>query len=175
MNWFLEYTFFLCSIFVDLYFYWFLFVHYIVSPSIFGSKLHLSYLQKQHKLFVDSHLQYVLRNIKISFLDRGLLITKKLLNHGFLLVNLLIYHNPDLSSFMTYSPVCNRSNTTRAPRGAGTAYPSGASEFIHGFIGVLVAQSLVFCVVLYRLLFVFISFWPLYWLLITTWIFSKFS
>jgi hypothetical protein len=122
--------------------------------------------------FVDSHLQYVLRNITISFLDGGMLLTRKLLNNGFLLVNLLIYRNPDLPSFMTYSPVCNRSNTTRAPRGAGTAYPSGASEFIHGFIGVLVAQSLVFCVVLCRLLFVFIYFWPLYWLLITTWIFS---
>jgi hypothetical protein len=119
--------------------------------------------------FVDSHLQYVLRNIKICFLDRGLLITRKLLNHVFLFVNLLIYHNPDLPSFITYSPVCNRSNTTRAPRGPGTAYPSGASEFIHGFIGVLVAQSLVFCVVFCRLLFVFvfIYFWPLYWLLIT--------
>jgi hypothetical protein len=34
----------------------------------------------------------------------------------------------------------------------GTAYPSGASEFIHGFIGVLVAQSFVFCVVFCRLL-----------------------
>ena len=119
--------------------------------------------------FVDSHLQYVLRNIKICFLDRGLLITRKLLNHVFQFVNLLIYHNQVLPSFITYSPVCNRSNTTRAPRGAGTAYPSGASEFIHGFIGVLVAQSLVFCVVFCRLMFVFvfIYFWPLYWLLIT--------
>jgi hypothetical protein len=37
-------------------------------------------------------------------------------------------------------------NTTGATSGAGTAYPSGASEFTPCFSGVRVAQSLVLCV-----------------------------
>jgi hypothetical protein len=41
--------------------------------------------------------------------------------------------NMVLSSFMTDHVVCNQSNTTGATSGAGTAYPSGASEFIAGF------------------------------------------
>jgi len=41
---------------------------------------------------------------------------------------------------------CNKSNTTGATCGAGTAYPSGAPEFTHGFSVVRVARSLVFCV-----------------------------
>ena len=32
-----------------------------------------------------------------------------------------------------------------ATSGAGTAYPSGAPEFTPGFLGVCVAQYLVFC------------------------------
>jgi hypothetical protein len=39
--------------------------------------------------------------------------------------------------------VCNKSNTTGATCGAGTAYPSGAPEFTHCFSRVRVAQSLV--------------------------------
>ena len=160
--------FFSCVVFlltiISIFFYLFI----MLSLLRFSAPNYIFRIFKNNtKYVVDSHLQYVLRNIKICFLDRGLLITRKLLNHVFLLVNLFIYHNQVLPSFMTYSPVCNRSNTTRAPRGAGTAYPSGASEFIHGFIGVLVAQSFVFCVVFCRLLFVFIYFWTLYWLLIT--------
>jgi len=42
-------------------------------------------------------------------------------------------HNPVLSSFMTYHWVCNKSNMTGAISGEGTAYPSGAPEFIPGF------------------------------------------
>ena len=41
---------------------------------------------------------------------------------------------------------CNKSNTTGATCGAGTAHPSGAPEFTHGFSAVRVARSLVFCV-----------------------------
>jgi len=37
-------------------------------------------------------------------------------------------HNPILSSFMTYYPVCTKSRTTGATSGTGTAYPSGAHE-----------------------------------------------
>jgi len=42
-------------------------------------------------------------------------------------------HNPVLSSFMTYHPVCNKSNRTGATLGAGTAHPYGAHEFVPGF------------------------------------------
>jgi hypothetical protein len=41
--------------------------------------------------------------------------------------------------------------------GTGTAYSSGALVFIPSFNGVPVAQSLVFCVLLCRLLFVLLS------------------
>ncbi len=42
-------------------------------------------------------------------------------------------HFPALSLFMTYHRVCNWSNTTGGTSGAGTAYPSGASEFTLSF------------------------------------------
>jgi hypothetical protein len=38
-----------------------------------------------------------------------------------------------LSSFMTCHRVCNSINTTGATSEAGTAYPSGLSEFTPGF------------------------------------------
>jgi len=38
-----------------------------------------------------------------------------------------------LSSFMTYHWVCNKRNTMGTTCGAGTAYPSGTSEFTPGF------------------------------------------
>jgi hypothetical protein len=44
-----------------------------------------------------------------------------------------------------------------ATSGAGTAYTFGAPEFIHGFIRVRVARSLVFSVVFCRSLFVLLS------------------
>ena len=97
-----------------------------------------------------------------DFLDRGFLLTRKLLNQGFLLVksslrkcygrhhdlddrygisvsqmttNIFHWrkHFPVLSSFMTYHRICNQSSTLGATSGAGTAYPSGASEFTSGF------------------------------------------
>jgi len=39
------------------------------------------------------------------------------------------FHNPVLSSFMTYHRVGNESNTTGVTYGAGTAYPSASTEF----------------------------------------------
>ena len=67
-------------------------------------------------------------------------------------------HNPILSSFMTYHRVCNKSNTTDATCGAGTAYSSRAHEFTPVITGVGVAQSLDFSVVFCRSLFVLLSF-----------------
>jgi hypothetical protein len=55
------------------------------------------------------------------------------------------------------------SNTTGVTCGAGTANHSGTPEFTPGFSESRVAQSLVFCVVFGRSLFVLLSFfsWPL--------------
>jgi hypothetical protein len=55
-------------------------------------------------------------------------------------------------------------NTTGATSGAGTACPSAAHEFTPILSRVLVAQSSVFCVVLWRSSFVILSlvFWPLH-------------
>ena len=49
---------------------------------------------------------------------------------------------------ITYHRVCDKSNTTGATCGAGTAYPSGAPDFTPGFSGACVTQSLVFCVMI---------------------------
>ena len=65
------------------------------------------------------------------------------------------YHNPVLSSFMTYQRICNKSNITGATRGTGTAYPVSAHEFTPVFGEVRVARSLVFCIMLCRSLFGF--------------------
>jgi len=94
-----------------------------------------------------------------DFHDRGLLLTSKLLNQGFLVVKLksslrkfygchhdLVNshglsvsqmnkcsicrnHNPALSSFMTYHGVCNKNNTLGVTCGAGTAHLSRTAEF----------------------------------------------
>ena len=89
-----------------------------------------------------------------DFLNRGLLLTRKLLNQGFLLVKLKSslrkfqgrHHNlvdrygisgsqmsckhfTVLSSFNTYHQVCNQINTTVAISGARTAHPSGTPDF----------------------------------------------
>ena len=66
-------------------------------------------------------------------------------------------HNPIISSFMTYHRVCNKSNKTGATHWAGTAYPS-AHPSSPIFSGVRFAQSLVFCVMLCRSLFILLSF-----------------
>jgi hypothetical protein len=90
-----------------------------------------------------------------------LLLTRKLLNQRFLSVKLksslwkfygrhhdfvdrygisvsqmttdMFHLSQTLSSFVTYYRVCNHINTTGATSGAGTAYPSGASEFTPSF------------------------------------------
>ena len=91
------------------------------------------------------------------FLDRGLLLTRKLLNQGFLLAKLKSslrklcgrHHDlVDLSSFMTYHRVCNQINTTGATSGAGTAYPSGASEFTPFLVGFVLLDLQLYVYVL---------------------------
>jgi len=67
-----------------------------------------------------------------------------------------VKHNPVLSSFMTYHRVCDKSNTTGATCGAGTAFLSGAHEFIR-FSGVRAVRSLFFYVMLCRSLFVLLA------------------
>jgi hypothetical protein len=57
----------------------------------------------------------------IYFLDIWLLLARKLLNQGFILIK--------RSDPITYHRVCN---TMGATCEAGTAYPSGATEFILG-------------------------------------------
>jgi len=98
-----------------------------------------------------------------DFLDRGLLLTRNLLNQGFLLVNLIITskvlrsppwlglplrnmfhkwlrihstcrkHFPVLSSCMTYYRVCYWSNMTCSTGGTGAVHSSGEPEFTTGF------------------------------------------
>ena len=45
----------------------------------------------------------------------------------------LVYFIMCLNSFVSYHRVRNKSNTTDVTYGAGTTYPSGASEFTPGF------------------------------------------
>jgi hypothetical protein len=59
---------------------------------------------------------------------------------------------------MTYHQVSNKINLKGATSGTGTAYHSGTTEFTPRLSGVHVAQSLVFCVVFCRSLFVLLSF-----------------
>jgi hypothetical protein len=97
-----------------------------------------------------------------DFLDRGLLLTRKLLNQGFLLIKmkssllqsppwlgwplwnicvandhgyipLTCKHFPVISSFLTCRRLFNYINTTGATSGVGTAYPFGAPECIPSF------------------------------------------
>ena len=105
-----------------------------------------------------------------DFIDRGLLLTRKLLNQWFILVKLksslqtfygrimtllnvmeYLYHKWSLicSTLRKHFPVlpfCMTYHTTGATSGAGTAYPSGTPQFIPIFSGVRVTRSLV-CVV----------------------------
>jgi hypothetical protein len=43
-------------------------------------------------------------------------------------------HNPVIFSFVTYHRVCNKSNTAGVTCGAGTAYRSGAPQFLVGSV-----------------------------------------
>ena len=108
-----------------------------------------------------------------DFIDKGLLLTMKLLNQGFLLVQLKSSLNVLRSSPWLGRPlwnicvtndhgyvplvvntsrsfphswhhlVCNYIDTTGVTSGAGTAYHSRAFEFTPGFDGVRVTRSLV--------------------------------
>jgi hypothetical protein len=60
--------------------------------------------------------------------------------------------------FLKYLSWREQVGTTGATSGAGTAYPSGVPEFTLRFIGVCVAQSLVFCLVFCILTFCPFSF-----------------
>ena len=102
-------------------------------------------------------------------------------NRSQILCSVCRNHNPVLSSLVTYQWECNKSNTTGATSGAGTANPSGAPSVLRR---VRVAQSLIFCVVFCMSLFVPLSFLfkPLYYqfffylrLLISTLVPSSFS
>ena len=75
-------------------------------------------------------------------------------------------HNYFFSSFTTYHRFCSKNNSTGTTSGAGNPNPSEASEFTPDFCEIEVVQSLIFCVVFCRSLFVLISFsfWTLYWL-----------
>ena len=66
---------------------------------------------------------------------------------------------PIISQFMSNHMVCNRTNTTGATRGSGSAHPSGAHEIIPGFSRVCVAQSsCLFLGPLYCLSFFYLGF-----------------
>ena len=69
-------------------------------------------------------------------------------------------HFPILSSFMTYSRVCNYINTTGASSGERITYPSQWPEFSATFSGLRVTRSLVLCVCLVDRCLSFF-FWPL--------------
>ena len=126
-----------------------------------------------------------------NFLDIGLLLTRKILNQGFILVKLKsslrkFYgrhhdlvdrygisvpricstcrkHFPVVSSFTTYYRVYNQINTTGATSGAGTAYPSEHLSSLTLFSEVCVTQSLVLyvCFIDPCLFFCTFFFWPL--------------
>ena len=112
-----------------------------------------------------------------DLLDIGLMLTRMLLNQGFLLVDrygisvsqmtticsTCRKHFPVLSSFTTYHRICNQIKTTGATSGAGTAYPSGAPEFTPGFqwgsCYSIFSFIGMFCRSLFVLLYFF--FWPM--------------
>ena len=71
-----------------------------------------------------------------------------------LICSICCYYVPVFFSFVIYHRVCNKSNTTGATCGAGTAYTSGAPEFIPDFQWGSRARSLVFCLMFCRPLFV---------------------
>jgi len=69
-------------------------------------------------------------------------------------------HKQILSEFMTYRRVSNKSNTMGATGGTGTAHPSEAHSFPPFIWGGVcrVAQSIIFCEMPCRSLFVFLFF-----------------
>ena len=72
-------------------------------------------------------------------------------------ISLCRYHNQTLYSFVTYHRISTTSNTTGVTCGTRTAFYSGTREFTFGFKWDSCCSMflLVFCVVFYRLMFVF--------------------
>jgi hypothetical protein len=66
----------------------------------------------------------------------------------------LSYSQSGLSAFMICHRICSKRNATDAPIGTGTANPSGAPDFTPSFCGIRVHQSLVFCAMFCKSLFV---------------------
>ena len=54
------------------------------------------------------------------------------------------YHNPVLSSFMTYHRLCSKSYTMGAACGTGTAYPSGTHSFLCRVLLIIVCPFVIF-------------------------------
>jgi hypothetical protein len=74
-------------------------------------------------------------------------------------------HNPAKYSFTINHRVCIKSSTTGATGGAGTAYPTGASEFTPDFSRGSWCSIVVLCVLCFvhhGFYFCPFSFWPLY-------------
>ena len=91
-------------------------------------------------------------------------------------------HFSILSSFMSHHLVCNQSSTMGTTCVAGTDQPSGAHEFIPGFSGICVVQSVDFCIAFVDIYFSICPFWPLcylsffdLWLHITSLVYSDCS
>jgi hypothetical protein len=66
--------------------------------------------------------------------------------------------NPVISSFLTYHRVCDKSSTTGATRGTGTAFPSSEHGLTPFLSGIHVAWSLVFSAMFCKSLFFHLSF-----------------
>ena len=115
-----------------------------------------------------------------DFLDRGQLLTRKLLNQRLLLVKLTTslrkfygrHHDlvdrygifvSQMTTVITYHRVWKQINTTGATSGAGTAYHSGAHEFTPSFQWGSFYSIFSFMCMLCRSLFVLLYFfcWPL--------------
>jgi hypothetical protein len=133
------------------------------------------------------HIEYISQMIRYfracgsyhSFRYRGLLLTRKLLDQGMILIKLksshrifygrhhdLVklchkwpricsvcrYHNQVIFLFMTYHRVCNKSSTTGTTCRAGTVYPSDAH-------GLRVTRNVTFlCIILYIVVCPFLLF-----------------
>jgi hypothetical protein len=79
-------------------------------------------------------------------------------------------HNPVLSSFMSYHRVCSKSKTTGSTFEQELKTLPKHLNSLPVFRGVHVAQSLVFCVMFCRLLFILLSFFSVILLSVLLWL-----
>ena len=124
--------------------------------SISKKSLKIPTVESEHSIYIPAAPAYgvyispLIRNTRAcgsyyDFLDRVLLLTRKLLNQRFLVVKLnpslrqfygrnqyLVNHNLVFSSFMTYHRHCSKKRNT-------TGATSGAPEFTPSFSGACVA------------------------------------